>query len=1309
MIMRKISHKIFKTVTLIIAAFFIAAFIFPALSGCAQFVGKTSGFKKYSYFTDIPGVTSDEIKDIENLRNQTEYFVYGMNLSTEAFFGEDNKIHGFSALFCDWLTELFGIKFIPEIYEWDNLISGLDSGKIDFTGELTVNEERRKIYCMTGAIAERPIKYMQISGSETPDEIAKHRKPKYAFLSDTTTIGSVIKFSVEEFDYITVDGYEEAYKLLKDGKIDAFFEEGSAEAAFDGYEDIITRNFFPLIYEPIAMSTKNTALKPVITIVQKALEQGGFHFISELYTEGHLEYLRHKLYLHLDETEREYINNHKTVLYAAEIDNYPISFYNARENKWQGIAHDVIKEIEFLTGFTFERANERTAEWSDIYKKLESGEISMITELISTPERENKFLWPETVLVKDSYALISKSDFRNININEILYIKVGLTKNTAFAALFRNLFPYHTNIIEYDTFEIAFAALQRDEVDVIMNSHKRLLLVTHYHELPGYKANYIFNITYNSTFGFAKNETVLCSIIDKALKMIDTEGISESWMRKTYDYREKIAQSRLPWLIGACVSMLGVLTLLFVLFQIKRREGKVLEIQVQSRTVELKEQHELMYLVNNVAALLLESDMDDYSDAMNQGMAMIGKHVEVDRVYLWQNYTKNDGKLYYKHVWRWVRRSIPESDVRQQEEFCYQDMPRWYEVLSARECVNGPIDSLPEDEYRQMSRYDIESLLVVPIFLKNEFWGFASFDDCHRKRVFPEGEVNTLSSWGLLVVGAIQRNQIAVNMQRALGKTIELQHNLETALESAETASRAKSVFLANMSHEIRTPMNAIIGMTSIGKSASDSDRKDYCFSKIEDASKHLLGVINDILDMSKIEANKFELSLAEFNFEKMLQRVVNVVNFRVDERRQKLMVRIGGNIPKMLVGDDQRLAQVITNLLGNAVKFTPDGGSIMLETQCIEEKDGVCKLQISVTDTGIGISAEQQSRLFASFQQAESSTTRKFGGTGLGLSISKNIVEMMGGKIWVNSELGKGSTFIFTVNVARGSDKEHSLASHNINWDNVRIMVVDDDPDILEYFEEILKEFGVSCDVAESGADALGLVENKGDYDIYFIDLRMPGMDGIELTKALRTKTSEPENAVVIMISAAEWSEIESEAKKAGVNKFLSKPLFPSTVFDTISDAFNLDTDIIHDEKKHAAAFTYENCRILLVEDVEINREIVIALLEDTLLKIDCAENGLEAVRMFKASPEKYNMIFMDVQMPEMDGYEATRLIRALEIPRAKTVPIIAMTANVFREDVEKSIEAGMNGHIGKPLDIDAVFEKLNAYLPQNKNQNQN
>ena len=540
--------------------------------------------------------------------------------------------------------------------------------------------------------------------------------------------------------------------------------------------------------------------------------------------------------------------------------------------------------------------------------------------------------------------------------------------------------------------------------------------------------------------------------------------------------------------------------------------------------------------------------------------------------------------------------------------------------------------------------------------------------------------------------------------------------------EAAEAATRAKSSFLTSMSHEIRTPMNAIIGMTSIGKSANSTERKDYCLSKIEDASQHLLGIINDILDMSKIEASKFELNPIEFHFEKTLQRTANVISLRTEEKKQRFTVRIDKAIPKTLYADDQRLAQVITNLLGNAVKFTPEKGAISLDTYFLGEKDGYYTIKVTVSDTGIGISPEQQNQLFRTFHQAESSTTRKFGGTGLGLAISKNIVEMMGGRIWIDSELGKGAAFSFTfkAKVVSGVKQEHTIRRYK--WGNARILVIDDDPVILEYFTEIMREFGASCDTAASAEEALELIAAKGPYRIYFVDWQLPGMDGIALTRILKepdgtaakstadgaaadgtaadgTAADSADKPIVIMISAIDFSAIEDDARKSGVDKFLTKPLFPSAIADTVNDSLGYTPQ--QPTSKHSDACNmFPGRRILLAEDVEINREIVMALLEPTEVEIECVENGAEAVRAFGESPQKYDMIFMDVQMPIMDGYEATRQIRALEIPEATTIPIVAMTANVFQEDIDKALKAGMDDHIGKPLDIDDVLDKMRIYL---------
>ena len=736
----------------------------------------------------------------------------------------------------------------------------------------------------------------------------------------------------------------------------------------------------------------------------------------------------------------------------------------------------------------------------------------------------------------------------------------------------------------------------------------------------------------------------------------------------------------------------------------------------------------LLEMVAAISEILLTFEASNLEKTLLEAMELMARCVDVDRMHIWEN-RDIGGTTMYEQKYEWLKDKEDTKTPRVSTRYFYEDtLPDWEDYFSAGNCINGPLSSLPEAEYKFLASFGIRSVLIIPVFLQKSFWGFVSFGDLKQERTYSDEEISVLRSGCLLLANATVRyqNQILIETRleqqqimadisrsfnsrepvgrlindalRQIGEFMEVSRivvvaaddcidesrpvyswhdrkkwwqadihtalkNLITesfqnsvsetgnaaiiwcndiaqeysgkykglssaciksfiwapvyvenflwglisieecesirtwsesdiqlvgsvsseiasavardlidkarneALEQAMRASKAKGNFLANMSHEMRTPMNAIIGMTAIGKVSEDINKKNYAFERIENASSHLLGVINDILDMSKIEVNKLELSSVTYCFEKMLQKLIDVISFRIDEKHQELIIFIDEKIPRFLTGDDQHLAQVITNLLSNAMKFTPEHGRIGLNAKLLEKKDDLCTLQIEVSDSGIGISEEQQSRLFSSFEQADSGTSRKYGGTGLGLAISKSIVELMEGKIWIESKPGKGSTFYFTIKTLRAD--------------------------------------GVGVDMPEE--------ENE----------------------------------------------------------------------------------------QHAENENFEGHTILLTEDVEINREIVITILEPTALKIECAENGREAVEKFTASPDKYDLILMDLQMPEMDGYEAARNIRKIEQETArKPVPIVAMTANVFKEDVERCLSAGMNDHVGKPLDIKELMKKLRKYL---------
>lgn len=525
---------------------------------------------------------------------------------------------------------------------------------------------------------------------------------------------------------------------------------------------------------------------------------------------------------------------------------------------------------------------------------------------------------------------------------------------------------------------------------------------------------------------------------------------------------------------------------------------------------------------------------------------------------------------------------------------------------------------------------------------------------------------------------------------------------LQLAYDAAEAANRAKTDFLSNMSHDIRTPLNGIIGMTAIAAThIDDRERVQDSLKKITQASRHLLSLINEVLDMSKIESGKIDLIEEDFNLSDLIDNLISMTNSQVAKHNHRLAVNISGVRHEAVTGDSMRIQKVFTNLMSNAVKYTPDGGSISItisEKECARPSFGC--FQFVFEDTGIGMSEDFLEHIFEPFARAQSDGMERIQGTGLGMTISRNIVRMMGGDIQVDSSPGQGTRFIVTIYLRLQDEVKEDFKK----FVDLNVLVADDDPLSMESCVGMLCDLGMNAEGVLSGKDAVEKViehhQNSTDYFACIIDWKMPEMDGIETTKSIR-KAVGPDVPIII-ISAYDWSDIEQEARNAGANAFISKPLFKSRLERTfgsiLDDEENDDSDVIFDSPQ---TLDYSTCRALLVEDNELNAEIAEEILRQTGIKVEHVWNGVEAVdRMDTCEDGYYDIVFMDIQMPKMNGYDATRAIRAMSRGYCRRVPIFAMTANAFVEDVQAAKTAGMNEHITKPLEVKTLFNTMKKWL---------
>ena len=634
------------------------------------------------------------------------------------------------------------------------------------------------------------------------------------------------------------------------------------------------------------------------------------------------------------------------------------------------------------------------------------------------------------------------------------------------------------------------------------------------------------------------------------------------------------------------------------------------------------------------------------------------------------------------------RNDATEDNVTRDDEFVYSEVFSQY----ANEYVS--------EEYREDFLSFIQPENIRKELKKSQIIAFRYLTKKAGKESYEMlrmADVNNNEDDGVVHAVGVGFTNIDEEMRDSLAKN----QALSDALKTAKEANKAKTTFLSSMSHEIRTPMNAIIGLDALALNDPDISEttKDY-LEKIGSSAQHLLSLINDILDMSRIESGRMTLRNEEFAFSKLIEQINVIFSGQCQEKGLDYNCRVKGQLSDYYIGDSVKLRQVLINILGNAVKFTPEGGKVELTVEKTGGFDGRSVLQFKVSDTGIGMSKEYLPKIFDTFSQEDSGSTNKYGSSGLGMAITKNIVEMMNGEIRVESEKNVGTTFTISITL---TDSERRLSDEgdaiDIHSQDMKVLLVDDDPLACDQAKLVMSQAGIMADTAQSGTEALEMVKvsyaRQEPYNLIIVDWQMPEMDGVETTRQIRSIIGK--DTAVIILTAYNWDDIYEEATMAGVDSFIAKPLFTDNLLNELKEVMKRKRQ----ERTKVEAVALEGRHILLAEDVDINAQIMIEVLGMRKLETEHAVNGKVAVEMYASKPEGYyDAILMDMRMPEMDGITATKTIRAMDRTDAATIPIIALTANAFDEDVQQSLQAGMNAHLSKPVEPDVLFETLEKLI---------
>ena len=1051
----------------------VCALILAVFSGCGKLSDEQSllTIDKIS-FRDIPGITQSEISAIEALQREHSSFVYAIYPSIEAFIDRNGELEGYAVMFCNWLSDMFGIQFKPTYYNWGDLIRGLESGDVDFTGEVMTSSSSEETYFITGPTINRTIKSYHIKGSRPLEQIIQSRTPRYAFLRKTVVFADISANTFNEFEAVYVDNHDEAYGKLKNGEVDAFFGLDTAEGTFAVYGDVTGEEFFPLVFRSACLSTQKEKLAPIISVMNKAMDVRVLKYLTELQNRGYQKYRENSMYALLTEEERSYIQNNPVIKVGADFSNYPISFFS-RSNKWEGIYFEILDEVSRLTELTFEIGNNSAVPLAETIEKVEKGEMLILPELHQIDEYKRRFIWSEIPIVTDHFAFISRTDFRNIGVNDVFHLHVALHKGTLFSEVFKRMFPDHRNFTEYNTMEDTWDALRRGNADVIFSSQRRLVIYTNFYEMSDFKLNLIFNHTYDSFISYNKDAVILKSIIDKALRVINVTNIANQWIYKTYDFPDKIAQQQRPWLVGALFSFFLMLLLVSVFLVKSRSIGKELENMAAERTRDLSFETSKLYAIfDSIPDLIFCKDTKlrytQCNDAYSQFMGVSEKD--------FLGKANKDGSWF----------SAEDTEKIQSTELAVIKERKKYTV---EECIYSPFTGMKT----------ILETVKAPIILDDAIIGIVAIVRDITKRKEMEEE---------LITSSHTKSSFLAHMSHELRTPLNVVIGLtDIILETNNRPDEHTTENLIKISNAGSTLLNIVNDILDFSKIESGK-------LSLEPVEYELAVLLNDITTLTVTRLGEkrvtFRLDITDDLPNKL---------YGDDLRVKQILTNLLTNAVKFTGEGSIELR----------LRCTREGSAVWMEAAVTDTGVGITDDNLKnlfldyyqiITNSsrfieGAGLGLPITKRL-VEMMNGEIKAQSEYG---KGSTFSIRIMQGFVNEDTLGKEVSdRLRSFSY-------SDDRHLAIKKLVRLDlsYARVLVADDMQTNLDVASQLLRKYKMEVDCLNNGHDAVERVrEGTPVYNAIFMDQMMPEMDGIETADRIRALGTEYAKKIPIIALTA-------------------------------------------------------------------------------------------------------------------------------------------------------------------------------------------